>query len=311
MIILNFNTGDLLVRCLRSVLASEVGQLRVEVIVVDNGSTDNSVGLVKKLILARSRKKDSSCRPAPVKPAIKLVESKKNLGFAAGNNLGLAEARGSFILFLNSDTEIKPFALKKAVDLMKTSPRVGALTVKTMLPNGKMDPDCHRGFPTPWASLTYFFGLEKLFPRSRLFGQYHQLYKDLEKVHEVDAGAGAFMLVDRKVIEKIGNLDERYFFYGEDLDYFYRIKQAGWKVLFYPQALLIHHKGASSGLRKESKSKVDRKTRLKVARASIEAMQIFYRKFYQDKYPRWMTSMVLVGIRFKGYSRLIYHLLRK
>jgi hypothetical protein len=161
--------------------------------------------------------------------------------------------------------------------------------------------------------MTYFLGLEKLFPKSKLFGQYHQFYLDLNKPHEIDAGFGTFMFVRQKALEQVGRWDENYFFYGEDLDLFYRLKKAGWKIIFYPEILVTHHKGASSGLRRESKevARPSRETRIKVAKASIKAMEIFYKKFYQDKYPSWLTWIVLLGIKVKGFFRICLHYFKK
>lgn len=289
-IILSYNTKDLLEKCLESVVhhPSPI----TEVIVVDNASTDGSAQMVREEF-----------------PAVLLIQSKENLGFAGGNNLGLKKAKGKYILFLNSDTEIYPQALQKAVEFMEKDKQIGAMTPKTILLSGKgrMDPDCHRGFPTPWASISYFLGLEKLFPKSRLFGQYHKFYLNLDENHEIDAGAGAFMMVRREIIEKVGLWDESYFFYGEDLDYYYRIKKAGYKVVFYAKPLLKHYKGASSGLRKESKdfAQNSKENRIRVARASVEAMEIFYKKFYKDLYPEWITFLVLSGIRIKGFFRIL------
>lgn len=293
-IILSYNTKELLEKCLQFLQKAKKNNFQVEMIVVDNASVDGSPEMVEKEF-----------------PEIKLIRSKKNLGYAGGNNLGLKKTQGECLLFLNSDTQIKSEALIKMMKFMKENPKVGASSPKTMLFNGEMDPDCHRGFPTPWASITYFLGLEKLFPKSRIFGQYHQFYLDLNKIHEIDAGFGTFMFVRQKALEQVGNWDESYFFYGEDLDLFYRLKKADWKIMFYPEILVTHHKGASSGLRKESKevARPSRETRIKVAKASIKAMEIFYKKFYQDKYPSWLTCLVILGIRVKGSFRLLYHIL--
>ncbi len=290
-IILNYNTKNLLRDCLKSVENTKTDGLIFEVVVVDNASTDDSPAMVKKEF-----------------PEVKLTESRKNLGFAGGNNLGLKKALGRYILFLNSDTQIAPDALVKMMKFMEEDSRIGASTPKTMLFSGGMDPDCHRGFPTPWASICYFLGIEKLFPKSKIFGQYHQFYLDLDKPHEIDAGFGTFMFVRRKALDQVGNWDESYFFYGEDLDLCYRIKKAGWKIMFYPEPLATHHKGASSGLRRESKdvSQVSQEIRIKVAKASIKAMEIFYEKFYKNKYPAWVTLLVILGIRTKGFFRIIY-----
>lgn len=301
-IVLSYNTKELLKNCLESVIKAVEelkNERRVELIVVDNASTDGSVEEIKNL---KFKIKNDNLK-------LKIILCESNLGFAGGNNEGLKESWGKYILFLNSDTEIYPQALGKAIDFMETDSRIGAMTPKTILFSGGMDPDCHRGFPTPWASLTYFLGLEKLFPKSRIFGQYHKFYEDLDKVHEIDAGFGTFMIIKKEVYDKIGGFDDSYFFYGEDLDYFYRIKQAGWKVIFYPEPLLKHHKGASSGLRKESQkiSPASRETRIRAAKASVKAMEIFYRKFYQDKYPFLVTFLVLIAIKIKGFFRILIH----
>lgn len=311
-IILSYNTQDLLKDCLTSVFAAKKGRYELEVLVVDNASTDGSVEWLK----AKSLKlKAFSAKTSNFKrqTSFKVVFSNKNLGFAGGNNLGLKKAKGDYILFLNSDTKIEKQALVKVLDYFSQNNRVGALTPKTKLFSGGMDPDCHRGFPTPWASITYFLGLESLFPQSRLFGQYHQLYLDLDTIHEIDAGFGTFLLTRKKIMDQLKGWDEEYFFYGEDLDLFYRIKKLGYKVIFYPEVLLTHYKGGSSGLRKESRRvgiKVDKQTRIKTAKASVKAMGIFYRKFYQEKYPSWLTFLVLAGIKVKGFFRILIHQLK-
>lgn len=290
-IILNYNTKNFLGDCLDAAFQNKGN---FEIVVVDNCSTDGSCEFVKKNY-----------------PKVRLVVSKRNGGFSYGNNLGLRVARGRYILFLNSDTKVVKNAFETVIDYMDKHAAAGSLTAKAILASGKMDPDCHRGFPTPWASITYFLGLEKIFPKSRLFGQYHKFYLDLNSVHEIDSGFGTFMAVRREVIEEVGAWDEDYFFYGEDLDFFYRIKEAGWKNIFYPKPLLVHLKGGSSGLRKESRgfNKPARETRLRVARASIQAMEIFYLKFYKDKYPPIITAIVITGIKIKGLLRMIYHYL--
>jgi len=294
-IILSYNTKDLLRNCLQSVFSSKLNSSKVEAIVVDNASSDGSARMVEREF-----------------PQVNLIQSKKNLGFAGGNNLGFKKSKGRYILFLNSDTEVVREAFVKMITFFDKNPKIGALSPKTMLFSGGIDPDCHRGFPTPWASLCYFFGLERLFPKSRFLGQYHKFYLNLDKTHEIDAGFGTFMFVRREALEEVGNWDESYFFYGEDLDLFYRIKKAGWKVMFYPEVLLYHHKGASSGLRKESKSvtQADRRTRIRTAKASISAMEIFYKKFYKDKYPSWLTFIVLLGIKLKGFFRILSQIVR-
>lgn len=291
-IIVSYNTKDLLRDCLYSLIRSN--QLNhplssnYEVIVIDNASTDNSAGMIKKEF-----------------PQVKLIQNRANLGYAKANNQALRQAHGEYILFLNPDTIVSPKSLKPLIDYLKTHPQVGVITPRLELKNGQLDPDCHRGFPTPWAALCSFSGLEKLFPQSKLFSQYHQLYKNLKIPHEIDACCGAFLLTRGKIIKKIGGWDETYFFYGEDLDLCYRVKQAGYKIVYYPLVSSIHYKGASSGIRKETRkmTTADKETRLRAAQASIEAMEIFYKKFYLDKYPRIVTWLIILFIKLKGILR--------
>src|SRR5690606_23909917 len=143
-VVLNYNTKDLLKQTLRSIQA----KASTEVIVVDNASTDGSTTMVRQYF-----------------PQAILIESKKNIGFAAGNNLGLQKAKGKYILLLNSDTEIKPGSLDKMIQYLEKQSEVGILTPKLVLENGALDPACHRGFPTLWSSFTYYSGLEKIFKK--------------------------------------------------------------------------------------------------------------------------------------------------
>ncbi len=284
-IIVNYNTRELLRQCLENL------NLKAETIVVDNGSTDGSPGMVAKEF-----------------PKVKLIKNKNNLGFAKANNQGIKKARGKYILFLNSDTVVRQKTIPALLGYLEDHPKVGAVTPRLELRNGEIDPDCHRGFPMPRAAFCYFTGLERLIPRSKFFGQYHQTWKDLNAIHEIDACCGAFLLTRKKILAEIDGFDESYFFYGEDLDLCFRIKQKGWRVVYYPQVKAIHYKGASSGLRKETRDisqKLDRETRLKVARASTEAMKIFYDKFYRDQYPFWVTAFVLFGIQIKNLLRTL------
>src|SRR3989344_3647791 len=231
-IVLSYNTKDLLKLCLKSIynsiqensgLASgnelnadmsssfrgnpallvrggrhkaEKRGILVETIVVDNASDDGSPDMVEKEFTW-----------------VKLVRSQFNLGYSGGNNLGIKESQGKYILFLNSDVEISKNTLVDMKIFLDTDRKIGAVTPKVMLYKGGMDPDCHRGFPSPWASFTYFLGLGSIFPKSKLFGQYHKFYQDLDTVHEIDAGFGTFMVIRAEVVKSVGVWDEGYFFY--------------------------------------------------------------------------------------------------
>lgn len=284
-IILNYNTKDLLRDCLKSVISDK----RIEIIVVDNASTDGSAEMVKKEF-----------------PQVKLIVSKKNLGFAAGNNLGIPQAKGRYVLFLNPDTIVMPNTFKEMIKFMDKHPKVSAATCRIELPSGKLDQACHRGFPTPWNAFCHFFGLEKIFPKSRLFAGYSLSYLPLDKIHEIDSGVGAFLMVRRKAGEEINWWDEDYYWYGEDLDFCYRLKQKGWQIMFVPTVKIIHYKGAASGIKKHSQkiSTATKETKLRSAKASTQVMRVFYQKHYQQKYPKIVDWLVMRGIDLIEKARI-------
>jgi GT2 family glycosyltransferase len=280
-IVINYKTKELTLQTLASVFKAQPPPNKLEVILVDNGSQDDTPQAVRKKF-----------------PRVKLILSPTNLGFAAGNNLGLRQAKGRYLLLLNSDTLVQSDTFVKMVKFMDSSPRVGLATCRVELKNGQLDPASHRGFPTPWAGLTYHLGLEKLFPRSKLFAQYHQGWKDLKTIHEIDSPVGAFYFLRRQALQQVGFLDEAFFMYGEDLDLAYRLKQAGWQVVYTPITRITHLKGAS-GLRKKQGNKITpeaKKQRLKTTRTFYEAMKIFYRKHYRKKYPFFIRWLVFLGI---------------
>lgn len=268
-IILNYNTVDLTRLCLLSVFASRTEHFRMEVIVCDNASSDNSLPILKREF-----------------PKAIFVDNKNNIGFAAGNNAGIRLAQGRYILLLNSDTEVTPLALAAMIRFMDEHPQAGASTCKLLLPDGSMDPACHRGFPTPWVAFTYLTQLERLFPKTKIFGEYHQLYKDMSKVHDVDCISGAFFLVRREILREVGLLDEAFFMYGEDIDWAYRVKAAGWRILFNPDVTVLHKKKQSG-----------RANVLKNRRVTTEIYfhtynWLFYRKHFAQKYPAILTFLV-------------------
>ncbi|WP_420643039.1 glycosyltransferase family 2 protein [Candidatus Leptofilum sp.] len=291
-VIVNYNTRQLLDDCLASLFAAEPPAGGMEIIVVDNASGDGSQAMVQEKY-----------------PAVQLIASEVNRGFSAANNLGVAVANGRFILFLNSDTRVDAKALSEPIDYLQSHSNVGALTVRLIYPNGKRDPDNHRGFPTPWNAICHFSGLSRLFPDTPRFNGYFQSYADMTQTHSVDVIAGSYMLMPLVLCRELGGWDETYFFYGEDIDFCYRIREAGYQIIYYPHVEVLHYKGASSGLRKESAAiaKPPKETRVKVAKESVRAMKIFYRKFYRQDYPWLVTAVVLAGIQLRGWFRILKH----
>lgn len=286
-IIVNYNTGDYLRHCLES-LSPACSHLTSEVIVVDNASTDGSERAVTQF------------------SGVTLIKNSRNVGFAKANNIGIKKTRGEYVLLLNPDTGIEENTLKVMVDFMREHPESGAATCKVVLANGEIDWASHRGFPTPWASATYFLRLSKLFPKSLFFAKYHLTYKNLDQIHEIDSPSGAFYLVPRKVINKVGRLDEDYFMYGEDLDLSFRVKKAGFKIYYNPEVKIIHYKGIASGIKEHSKdlSAANLTSRIKATESFYDTMWTFYQKHYQNKYPKLVGWLVRIGITFLKNRRL-------
>jgi len=277
-IIVSYNTQDYLRQALQSIKQS-TDTLTKEVIVVDNASSDGSLEIIQNQF-----------------NWVKLIKNSRNLGYAAANNAGLGQARGEYILFLNSDTRILPETLAIMIDFMDQHPDAGVSTCRVELPSGDIDPASHRGFPTPWNALTYFVGLEKLFPQSKFFSGYHQGWKNLSHVHEIDSPAGAFFLTRKAVLDQIGGFDDQFFMYAEDLDLSLRVKRAGWKIMYVPSTKIIHYK------KKSGRASSHRLTRSRTQQHFFTTMKLFYDKHYQRQYSPLVRWLVLTGIRL---TRLI------
>jgi N-acetylglucosaminyl-diphospho-decaprenol L-rhamnosyltransferase len=280
-VIVNWNTRDLLRDCLKSLQAGDSSVSR-RVIVVDNASSDGSAEMVRAEY-----------------PNVEVIVNSDNGGFSQANNLGL-RALGfansgqtladppRFALLLNPDTVVPPNAFRLMIDRMVQDSKIGVIGPRLVMLNGKLDLACRRSFPTPEVMLWRVAGLSKLFPRSRLFGRYNMTYIDDHVETEVDCVVGAFMMVRRDAIEAEGLLDEDFWMYGEDIDWAYRIKRAGWKVLYYPQVTVLHVKRAAS--------RQNPRAQQEFQRASL----IFYRKHYAATTPRLVHLAVLTALLLKG-----------
>jgi GT2 family glycosyltransferase len=279
-IILNYNTADWVSRCLESIQKYhqyEDSSIRTEVVVVDNASQDNSVEVIKKKF-----------------PGVKVIVSEKNLGFAAGNNLALHQAKTAYVMLLNSDTEfVEQTQLESIIWYMDEHPEVAVTTPKLELSTGGLDLAAHRGEPTPWASFTYFSGVGKVLKKSPLFAQYHQTYKNFNAVHEIDACSGAAMIVRTSAMEKVGYLDEQFFMYAEDLDWCKRFREAGYKIIYFPISKIIHHKYKSG--RGNQNAKLAKKTNA----LFYDTMLQYYDKHYRSKYPFIVRVLVKLFITLK------------
>jgi len=283
-IIISFNTKEITKKCLLSLKKNfQIYPLRYEVIIIDNSSNDGS----KEMLIDFEKNWLN----------LKLISSKKNLGYGRANNLGVSKAKGKYILYLNSDAIISNIDFSDIISLFESHNDIGALTVKVLLSTGKIDPASHRGFPTLWHSLCYFFGLEKLFAKipfvNKLFGGYHLSYLNLNTIHQIDAGTGAFFFLRKKTVDKIGGFDKDFFMYGEDLEMAYQIENLGLKIYYYPLWEVMHLK-YSSGFKT-----IDKKIKSNTRFHFYKSMKIFYQKHYASKNFWLINKLVYLFIDLK------------
>jgi GT2 family glycosyltransferase len=291
-VILNYNTRELLRNCLRSVEA-RLHALRMAVWVVDNASTDGSAEMVRREF-----------------SHVNLIANPANTGFSAGNNVALRRlgfgatpqtpltALPRYAVLLNPDTVVPPGALAAMVQFMDERPLVGVAGPRVRRPDGSLDKACRRSFPTPEISFYRMTGLSRLFSRSRRFNAYNLEYLPENAVHPVDSVVGAYMQVRGAAIEQAGLLDESFFMYGEDLDWAKRIKDCGWEVWYNGAVEILHVKEAASS--QSAKSRID----------FYEAMWLFYRKHYRAQTNWLLDKAILLGIVGKGGFDVSRHLWR-
>lgn len=284
-IVLNYNGQFWLKKLLPTLKKNYLDKSRynVELIVVDNDSTDDSVKLMHKDFTWATT-----------------IESGRNGGFAFGNNVAIKNNQARYVMLLNSDTEFlteKQSDLDQIIEYMDKNEGVAMVSPRVELSDGTLDPASHRGEPTPWASFTYFAKLEDLFPKIKIFSQYHQSYKDLKTVHEIDACTGAAMVVRNSAIKEVGMLDDNFFMYAEDLDWCKRFRDAGYKIVFYPKIKIIHHK-YKSGIKSSNK-----KTSSITQQYFYKTMLQYYDKHYKDKYPKFLREIVKYFVLIKTDGR--------
>lgn len=205
----------------------------------------------------------------------------ENRGFAAACNAAAAHAGGRFLLLLNADVRLSDGVLD-AVLAYADAHGADVLGIRTFLPDGRFDRGCLRGFPTPFASLCYFCKLDRLFPRSRRIGAYHQTFRDRAVTQRVPCVSGAFLLIRRSLYERLSGMDEAFFLHGEDIDLCYRANAVGAAVVYYAEKHIVHEKGGSTSDR----------NRGQVSRALADSMRLFYDKHYKRRYPLFVTWAV-------------------
>ncbi len=250
-IILSYNVKKLLLDCLASIPKHKDW----EIIIPDNGSTDGSDQLAT-------------------------IKNNTNLGFAAGNNVGIRHSQGDYVLLLNPDTIVYPNTIETVLKYMQSHPKAGAATCRVELPDGSLDYSCHRNFPDPVGSFLHLVGLKQI---SSYTNQ-----KVSTSIHEIDALTGAFAMIRRKAGQQVGWLDKDYHWNGEDIDFCYKLKEKGWKVMYIPDVKITHFKGSSV--------RATASGRRRWAVNSTDAMRLFYRKHLAKKYPFFINWSVYFAI---------------
>jgi GT2 family glycosyltransferase len=280
-VVVSFNVKELLRDCLTSIDAAR-GDLSIELFVVDNASDDGSADMVAREF-----------------PTAHLIRNADNRGFSTANNQALRLARGRYSLLLNPDTWLPPNALAESVRFMEENPDIGAMGPRLLMGDGRLDLACRRSFPSPEVAFYRLSGLAKLFPNNPRFAAYNLRDHDETEPLDVDSVCGAFMLVRREAIDQVGLLDEAFGMYGEDLDWAYRLKQAGWRVRYQPTITVKHYKGQSS-----------RRRPWRALWWFYDAMHIFYRKHYEPNRPRLMNAVVHAAINALFVAALARNILR-
>ncbi len=270
-IIVNYNTKTLLQGCLQSIYAGANG-VPFDVHVADNHSQDDSVAMLRTEF-----------------PSVKVVANQANLGFSKANNELIGRTKADYLLLLNPDTLVIGDAISRVMKYMEAHPKVGICGCRVLNRDRTLQLACRRSIPTPKVAFFRLFGLSALFPNSRTMARYNMTYEDPEKTHEVDAVSGAFLMIRRQTIEEIGLLDERFFMYGEELDWCLRAKRAGWSVVYYPEAEIIHYKGEST----KTNSR-------KAAFEFYRAMVLFHRKHFAKDHSSVVNLCVYTGIVCKA-----------
>jgi len=268
-IIVNYNVRYFLEQCLHSVQKAMEG-IPGEIIVIDNHSADGSMDYLP-----------------PLFPGIRFIAQPENLGFSKANNLGWRMAKGDYVLFLNPDTILPEDSLRQSLSAMNADSRIGALGIRMVDGSGQYLPESKRGFPNPKTSFFKLSGLIHLFPASPVFARYYLGHLSPLQSQEIEVLAGAYMMVQKKILEATGGFDERFFMYGEDVDLSYRIRLQGYKNWYLADSTIIHFKGEST--RKDAR----------YVALFYKAMVLFVEKHY-GRQAGWYTFLLQAAIRARA-----------
>ncbi len=283
LIIVNYNAGDSLAACVASAL-SQVDDL----VVVDNASTDHSLAQLDAKFLGERK--------------LRIVRNRENLGFAAACNIGAGTSAGSYLLFLNPDCVLEPDSVKRLLQTLEVYPEAGMVGGLLVDPDGTEQGGGRRAIPTPWRSFVRAFGLSRFADRwPRLFFDFYLHKQPLpSEPMEVEAISGACMLVRRAAMDDVGLRDEGYFLHCEDLDFSMTMRRKGWKILFVPDARIVHDKGGCS-----------RSRPIFVEWHKHRGMIRFYRKFFRHQYPGVLMWLVMLGVWLQFAAVVTYYTVKR
>ena len=281
-VIVNYNVEHFLEQCLNSV-RSALKNIDGEVIIVDNNSIDSSVEMIK------SKFKEYS-----------VIENKFNAGFSKANNQAMVSSSSEYILLLNPDTVVEEDTFEKVIQFMDNHPHAGGLGVRMVDGKGRFLPESKRGLPTPSVAFYKIFGLSKLFPSSKTFGQYHAGHLSEFETNEIQILSGAFMLMRRSALEKVGLLDEAFFMYGEDIDLSWRIIKGGYKNYYFADTTIIHYKGEST-----------KKSSVNYVFVFYNAMVIFARKHFSQQNAQVFSLLIHLAIYFRASLAILTRFIKK
>lgn len=278
-VIVNYQTFELTKNTIDSIFEHDY-PFSYEIFVVDNASKDDSLAKLQDYF----------------KDSVKFIASAENNGFAAGNNQALRVATGKYVLLLNSDTIVWENTLENIYNYMEKHTDVGATGCRVLLENGELDKACKRSFPNVKNSFFRLFHI----PTNSKDNDYNLDNLPDGEIYEIDCLTGAFMFMRAEALNEAGFLDETFFMYGEDIDLCYRIKKAGWKIVYYGESKITHLKGASS-----------KKQKSKLIYEFYRAMYIYYKKHHADENSFIVNIVVYLGIAFLCILKLFLNLFKK
>ena len=286
-VIVNYNTQEYLGRCVKSIYRSGIDTKDIELIIIDNNSSDSSLQIAQDIIDNEKIKSN-------------IIRNNINVGFSKAINMGLSQCSGKYVCILNPDIYIEKNCFIKLIDFMNKNLGIGCIGPKIVNYDGSLQISCKRSLPTIKNSIYKIIGLDKLFKNNEVISAYNLLYLDEDEINEVEVISGAFMLIRLDVMKEVGAFDESFYLYGEDIDYCHRIKRKGFRTLYYPLAKAIHYKGKSA-----------KSHPFKAIYHFHKSMIKYYTK-YQGIYPSWkfLKPFIVISVIIKKYLSYFYLIIK-